>query len=94
MHVRSLASRTTPFFYPPSERPSRSLGGCLFVRLGCERPLLYEGWPGDRSGNHSAIDFDCASYVTRNTMVIRGNVDGCALAEAACVPKGTSLKLG
>ena len=37
---------------------------------------------------------DCVSYFTRNTVFIRDNVDGCALAEAACVPIGTSLKLG
>jgi hypothetical protein len=75
-----------------------ALGGAESpASLGCQpaifennqRPPIYEGCPGAEFGNTSAIDFNCASYVTRNTMFIRDNVHECALAEAACVPTGT-----
>ena len=72
---------------------ARSDTACSGQRTICEIPICEES-AGIEFGNTSVIDFDCVSYVTRNTMFIRDNVDGCALAEAAWVSQGTSLKFG
>jgi hypothetical protein len=74
----------------PQLLPKRALRA-LGVMLKNEHKAAH---PMDlKVGNTSVTGFLCTGSVTRNTVLIRPNVDECALAEAACVPSAHPLKL-